>query len=91
MNDASASRIAQLQRDSTAFQKSQETASEFRLAVQIVSLPPDQNPNVIRAKRRDSRSGDQDWKQARIALLSTQQIRVASSLFNDSHGSAGRQ
>jgi len=34
-------RIAQLQRDSMAFQKSQDTAGEFRSAVQIVSRPPD--------------------------------------------------
>jgi hypothetical protein len=35
-------RIAQLQRDSMAFQESQDTAREFKSAVQIVSRPPDQ-------------------------------------------------
>jgi hypothetical protein len=35
-------RIAQLQRDLMAFQEPQDTAREFRSAVQIVSPPPDQ-------------------------------------------------
>ena len=34
-------RIAQLQRDLMAFQECQNTAREFRSAVQIVSRPPD--------------------------------------------------
>jgi len=38
-------RIAQLQRDSMAFQESQDTAREFKSAVQIVSRPPDQSLN----------------------------------------------
>jgi hypothetical protein len=36
-------RIAQLQRDSMAFQESQDTAGEFKSAVQIVSPPPTKN------------------------------------------------
>ena len=50
-------RIAQLQRDLVALHESQDTAREFRSAVQIVSRPPDQiciqNQRFLASSRAD--------------------------------------